>query len=237
MQKKILLVSSKTNICKILETHLKVWNYIVFTVDNTEEKAIKILQEKQPNLIILDTLQSQFSHYKICNSIKKESNIPIIILTSLNNISDQIMGLKFGADYFITKPFSPKELRARIKTVLKQVNKVNHTTKKCLLYIDNLIIDTNKRQIFKNKERIHLTKIEFDIVELLIINAGKKLSRVHILNRVWGYKPLNYMDARIVDVHISRLRSKIENDPNKPNLILTARGTGYMFQYFQKIKF
>ena len=139
MQKKILLVSSENNICKILENHLEVWNYIVFTVDNTEEKAIKILQEKQPNLIILDTLQSQFSHYKICNSIKKESNIPIIILTSLNNISDQIMGLKFGADYFITKPFSPKELRARIKTVLKHVNKVNHTTKRCLLYIDNLI--------------------------------------------------------------------------------------------------
>ena len=80
MQKKILLVSSDTNICKILETHLKIWNYIVFTADNTEEEAIKILQEKQPNLIILDTLQSQFGHYKICNSIKKESNIPIIIL-------------------------------------------------------------------------------------------------------------------------------------------------------------
>ena len=93
------------------------------------------------------------------------------------------------------------------------------------------------RPCFVTLAKQYLTKIEFDLVELLIINAGKKLSRVHILNRVWGYKPLNYMDARIVDVHISRLRSKIENDPNKPNLILTARGTGYMFQYFQKIKF
>jgi OmpR family response regulator RpaB len=98
------------------------------------------------------------------------------------------------------------------------------------------VIDTNKRHILRNKKEIQLTRIEFNLIELLVANAGEKLSRTYILNSIWGYKPLNYMDTRIVDVHISKLRSKIEKDPRRPNLILTVRGTGYILQYFQNIK-
>ena len=133
------------------------------------------------------------------------------------------------------KPFSPNELEARIRSVLRRTNQKNQIVNKQLLYIGNLIIDSHKKQILKNKKKIHLTETEFRLLETLIENPGKKLSRTYLLNRIWGYTPLRYLDIRIVDVHISRLRAKFENDPNNPDLILTARGIGYMFHDFPNV--
>nr|YP_010930372.1 ompR [Ochrosphaera neapolitana]WKK50100.1 ompR [Ochrosphaera neapolitana] len=173
--------------------------------------------------------------YEVCGELRKESNVPIIMLTALGNISDRIMGLEFGADDYIIKPFSPKELEARIRAVLRRTaitvenGKLNS---KKQIQIKNLLIDLHKRQIFLKGRQIHLTGLEFNLLELLLDNAGYLLSRTYILSIIWGYIPERYVDTRVVDVHISKLRSKLEDDPSNPALILTVRGNGYMFQTF-----
>jgi len=159
------------------------------------------------------------------------------MLTALGDISDRVMGLELGADDYVMKPFSPKELEARIRAVLRRTNlkqsDLNLSLNQNVLQFGTLLIDTNKRQVFKRKKRIKLTEMEFSLLELLVTKAGERLSRSTILDRVWGYTPERYLDTRVVDVHISRLRSKLEEDPSNPDLIITARGTGYMFQRYQ----
>ena len=166
-----------------------------------------------------------------------ESSVPIIMLTALGDISDRVMGLELGADDYVMKPFSPKELEARVRAVLRRLESTasitNHNTNQNILQIGALAIDTNKRQVFKGTERVKLTGMEFNLLELLVMKAGERLSRSMILDRVWGYTPERYLDTRVVDVHISRLRSKLEEDPSNPDLIITARGTGYMFQRYE----
>jgi OmpR family response regulator RpaB len=153
------------------------------------------------------------------------------MLTARGDISDRVMGLEFGADDYVIKPFYPKELEARVRSLLRRSEKTsNYSSNKYLFQIGNLTINTQKQQVFRDNARVRLTGIEFSLLELLITNAGERLSRAYILDTVWGYTPERYLDTRVVDVHISRLRSKLEIDPGKPDLILTARGTGYMFQ-------
>ena len=169
--------------------------------------------------------------YTVCSELRKKSNVPIIMLTARGDISDRVMGLEFGADDYVIKPFYPKELEARVRSLLRRSEKTsNYSSNKYLFQIGNLTINTQKQQVFRDNARVRLTGIEFSLLELLITNAGERLSRAYILDTVWGYTPERYLDTRVVDVHISRLRSKLEIDPGKPDLILTARGTGYMFQ-------
>ena len=157
------------------------------------------------------------------------------MLTALGGISDRVTGLELGADDYVIKPFSPKELEARIRSVLRRTQKpVTQKANSEIFYMGNLKIDTLKRQVFKSNRRIKLTGTEFNLLELLINRAGERLTRTLILDKIWGYIPERYVDTRLVDVHISRLRSKLEEDPSNPELILTARGTGYMFQKIPK---
>ena len=196
-----------------------------------------MFKKESPNLVILDIMLPKIDGYEVCSEIRKKSQVPIIMLTALGDISDRVMGLELGADDYVMKPFSPKELEARIRSVLRRTDSSNIVTEKrtneSRLQIGTLVIDTNKRQVFKGKERIKLTGMEFNLLELLVTKAGERLSRSMILDRVWGYTPERYLDTRVVDVHISRLRSKLEEDPSNPDLIITARGTGYMFQRYQ----
>ena len=149
---------------------------------------------------------------------------------------NRVMGLELGADDYVIKPFSPKNskpvLDLSYNTQANNVRTQNNTNQN-ILQIGTLSIDTNKRQVFKGKKRIKLTGMEFNLLELLVTKAGERLSRSTILDHVWGYTPERYLDTRVVDVHISRLRSKLEEDPSNPDLIITARGTGYMFQQSQ----
>nr|WKK50210.1 Ycf27 [Ochrosphaera neapolitana] len=173
--------------------------------------------------------------YEVCCELRKTSNVPIIILTALGDISDRVMGLEFGADDYIIKPFSPKELEARIRAVLRRTKTNTEPEKlgpKKKIQIKNLLIDLNKRQVFKKGKPVHLTGLEFNLMEFLIDHMGNPLPRTHILNTVWGYIPERYVDTRVVDVYISKLRSKLEDNASKPDLILTVRGNGYMFQTF-----
>nr|YP_009739034.1 regulatory component of sensory transduction system [Palmaria decipiens]QIC19473.1 regulatory component of sensory transduction system [Palmaria decipiens] len=176
--------------------------------------------------------------YGVCQELRKESDVPIIMLTALGDVSDRITGLELGADDYVVKPFSPKELEARIRSVLRRVDKITISPgipSSGVIHIGFLKIDTNKRQVYKNNERVRLTGMEFSLLELLVSRAGDPFSRASILQDVWGYTPERHVDTRVVDVHISRLRAKLEDDPSNPDLILTARGTGYLFQRITEV--
>jgi OmpR family response regulator RpaB len=231
---KILVADDEINIRRILETRLSIRGYKVFLAADGEE-AITMFKKERPNLVILDLMLPKIDGYGVCRELRKESKVPIIMLTALGGISDRVTGLELGADDYVIKPFSPKELEARIRSVLRRTQKpVTQKVNSEIFYMGNLKIDTLKRQVFKSNRRIKLTGTEFNLLELLINRAGERLTRTLILDKIWGYIPERYVDTRLVDVHISRLRSKLEEDPSNPDLILTARGTGYMFQKIPK---
>ena len=231
---KILVADDEINIRRILETRLSIRGYKVFLAADGEE-AITMFKKERPNLVILDLMLPKIDGYGVCRELRKESKVPIIMLTALGGISDRVTGLELGADDYVIKPFSQKELEARIRSVLRRTQKpVTQKANSEIFYMGNLKIDTLKRQVFKSNRRIKLTGTEFNLLELLINRAGERLTRTLILDKIWGYIPERYVDTRLVDVHISRLISKLEEDPSNPDLILTARGTGYMFQKIPK---
>nr|YP_009399411.1 putative transcriptional regulator OmpR [Kapraunia schneideri]ARW69017.1 putative transcriptional regulator OmpR [Kapraunia schneideri] len=231
-KEKILVVDDEISIRRILETRLSMIGYEVVSASDGEE-ALQIFRKEYPTLVVLDVMMPKLDGYGVCQEIRKESDVPIIILTALGDVSDRITGLELGADDYIVKPFSPKELEARIRSVLRRIEKININSSipsSGVINIGFLKIDTNKRQVYKNHERVRLTGMEFSLLELLISKAGEAFSRASILQEVWGYTPERHVDTRVVDVHVSRLRAKLEDDPSNPDLILTARGTGYLFQ-------
>lgn len=232
VKEKILIVDDETSIRRILETRLSMIGYDVISASDGEE-ALYVFRKEYPTLVVLDVMMPKLDGYGVCQELRKESDVPIIILTALGDVSDRITGLELGADDYIVKPFSPKELEARIRSVLRRIDKITINSSipnSGIINIGFLTIDTNKRQVYKNHERVRLTGMEFSLLELLISRAGEAFSRSSILQEVWGYTPERHVDTRVVDVHISRLRAKLEDDPGNPDLILTARGTGYMFQ-------
>lgn len=231
-KEKILIVDDETSIRRILETRLSLIGYNVVSASDGEE-ALSTFRRENPNLVVLDVMMPKLDGYGVCQELRKESDIPIIMLTALGDISDRITGLELGADDYVVKPFSPKELEARIKSVLRRVDKItinSNISTSGIINVGFLKVDTNKKQAYKNNARVRLTGMEFSLLELLVSRAGAPFSRASILQEVWGYTPERHVDTRVVDVHISRLRAKLEDDPSNPDLILTARGTGYLFQ-------
>lgn len=230
-KEKILVVDDEASIRRILETRLSMIGYDVVTAADGEE-ALAVFRKTQPDLVVLDVMMPKLDGYGVCQELRKESDIPIIMLTALGDVADRITGLELGADDYVVKPFSPKELEARIRSVLRRVDKSNNAgiPSSGVICINSLKIDTNKRQVYKGDQRIRLTGMEFSLLELLVSRSGEPFSRAEILQEVWGYTPERHVDTRVVDVHISRLRAKLEDDPSNPELILTARGTGYLFQ-------
>ncbi len=231
-KEKILIVDDEASIRRILDTRLSMIGYIVITACDGEE-ALSLFRRESPNLVILDIMMPKLDGYGVCQEIRKTSDIPIIMLTALGDVADRITGLELGADDYVIKPFSPKELEARIRSVLRRTEKIQLTStgnNSGIVQFNFLKIDFNRRQVYKADERIRLTGMEFSLLELLISKSGQAFSRGEILQEVWGYTPERHVDTRVVDVHISRLRAKLEMDPSNPDLILTARGTGYLFQ-------
>lgn len=235
-KEKILVVDDEASIRRILETRLSMIGYDVVTAADGEE-AITTFNENNPDLVVLDVMMPKLDGYGVCQELRKESDIPIIMLTALGDVADRITGLELGADDYVVKPFSPKELEARIRSVLRRVDKegLSGIPSSGVIQIGSIRIDTNRRQVYKGDERIRLTGMEFSLLELMVGRSGEAFSRSEILQEVWGYTPERHVDTRVVDVHISRLRAKLEDDPSNPELILTARGTGYMFQRVTEI--
>lgn len=237
-KEKILVVDDEVSIRRILETRLSMIGYTVVTAADGDE-ALAVYKKELPNLIILDIMMPKLDGYGVCQEIRKDSDIPIIMLTALGDVADRITGLELGADDYVVKPFSPKELEARIKAILRRVDKMSlHSTSLAsgIISMGGIKIDTNRRQVYKQNEKIRLTGMEFSLLELLMSKSGEAFSRASILQEVWGYTPERHVDTRVVDVHISRLRSKLEEDPSNPDLILTARGTGYLFQKITEVQ-
>ncbi len=233
-KQKILVVDDEASIRRILETRLSMVGYEVITAADGEE-ALEIYHHQLPDLIILDIMMPKLDGYGVCQALRKETDVPIIMLTALADVADRITGLELGADDYMVKPFSPKELESRIRCILRRAKKSNSATipTSGVLQIDGLCIDTNKRQVYKDNEKIPLTHMEFSLLELLVGRPGEPISRREILEKVWGYTPDSHVDTRVVDVHMSRLRHKLQEDPSQPELIHTVRGAGYAFQQIE----
>ena len=230
---KVLIADDEENIRRVLETRLKLHGYAVAGADNGA-KAMELFHAFQPDLAVLDVMMPELDGFAVTEQIRAQSDIPIILLTALSDVANRITGLQLGADDYMVKPFSPKELEARIRSVLRRINNASgHSAgspgQGGVVHVGELSIDFNRRAVFRNDTRVRLTGMEFSMLELLVRRSGEAISRLELLEAVWGYKPERASDSRVVDVHVSRLRSKLEDDADQPSLILTARGTGYMF--------
>jgi two-component system, OmpR family, response regulator RpaB len=234
-KKKILIADDEAMIRRILSTRLTMVGYdVVLAIDGAE--ALEMSKKEAPDLIVLDVMMPKLNGLEVCEELRKYSDVPIIMLTALSDVADRIAGLQMGADDYLPKPFSPRELEERINAILRRMD--GSATFRSLveravpgvIQAGPLRLETYKRQVFLKGERIQLTGMEFDLLELLASNAGKTVSRSDILQKVWGYSPRHYADMRVVDVHVSRLRSKIGDNPKSPEYIHTDWGTGYFFQ-------
>lgn len=232
-KEKVLVVDDEASIRRILETRFKMLGYETVTASDGED-ALNVFNKFQPDLVVLDIMMPKLDGYGVTKEIRKSFDTPIIILTALGDVAERITGLELGADDYVVKPFSPKELEARVKSILRRTTNKNGAPSSReasnVIVIGSIKIDANKRQVFRKNERVRLTGMEFSLLELLVSNSGRPFSRGEILQHVWAYPPDHRIDTRVVDVHISRLRAKLENDISNPELILTARGVGYMFQ-------
>ncbi|MGF1512899.1 MAG: response regulator transcription factor RpaB [Elainellaceae cyanobacterium] len=227
---KILVVDDEAAIRQILSTRLSMGGYDVVAAANGQE-ALQLFSQETLDLVVLDVMMPKIDGLTVCREIRKTSDIPIIMLTALGEIADRIVGLEMGADDYISKPFSPKELEARIKAILRRTEQGSATSDPTVgvIQVGSLQVDVNKRQVYVNGARIRLTGIEFDLLQLLVSRSGESIPRADILNEIWGYTPSRHSDLRVVDVHVSRLRSKLEDDPGNPEYIHTDRGRGYFF--------
>lgn len=224
---KILVVDDEENIAELISYNLTSNGYKVIIANNGND-AVKLAVEEKPNLILLDLMIPGKDGYDVCKDIRSNSeirNTPIIMLTAKSEEFDKILGLELGADDYITKPFSVRELLARVKAVLRRFS-ISEPENNILVF-GNLTADFDKREILVNDKKLDLTLKEFELLEILIRNKGKILTRDTLLDKIWGYEYIG--ETRTVDVHIRYLRKKIELDDKNPKLIETIRGVGYRF--------
>ena len=224
---KILVVDDEENIAELISYNLTSNGYKVIIANNGND-AVKLAVEEKPNLILLDLMIPGKDGYDVCKDIRSNSevrNTPIIMLTAKSEELDKILGLELGADDYITKPFSVRELLARVKAVLRRFS-ISEPENNILVF-GNLTADFDKREILVNDKKLDLTLKEFELLEILIRNKGKILTRDTLLDKIWGYEYIG--ETRTVDVHIRYLRKKIEEDDKNPKCIETIRGVGYRF--------
>lgn len=201
-----------------------------YTVTAASDGAtgLKIVQTQHPDLVILDIMLPVMDGWEVCKAIRQTSVVPILMLTALNDEVDRILGLELGADDYLTKPFSTRELLARIKALLRRVEfDTAHMNRKQIVVIDDLKIDLDGRQVYKGEQLLNLRYKEFELLSLLVSKAGEVVTRAEIFDKVWGTDWLG--DMRTLDVHIRWLREKLEVDPGHPRYIQTVRSIGYRF--------
>lgn len=224
---KILVVDDEEHIVELIKYNLLSSGYDVITCNNGID-AVNLAMNERPNLILLDLMIPGKDGYDVCKDIRSKSDIKntsIIMLTAKSEEFDKILGLELGADDYITKPFSVRELLARVKAVLRRINiKEEHND---IVVFGELSANFEKREIRIKDNKIDLTLKEFELLEMLIKNRGKILRREMLLDKIWGYEYIG--ETRTVDVHIRYLRKKIEDDDKNPKFIETIRGVGYRF--------
>ncbi|WP_026895205.1 winged helix-turn-helix domain-containing protein [Clostridiisalibacter paucivorans] len=223
---RILVVDDEEHIVELIKFNLEKNGYKVLVAYDGEE-ALKKAEKEIPNLIVLDLMLPVIDGIDVCKKLKmseKTLDIPIIMLTAKGEETDKILGLEMGADDYITKPFSVRELVARIKAVLRR-SKDSSNKKQEVIKIDDIEINIEKHEVIRDDEKLELTLKEFELLRILSENRGKVLSRNFLLDEVWGYD--YYGETRTVDVHIRHLRKKLKDDNKNTKYIETVRGIGY----------
>ena len=195
-------------------------------------EALKMAKEKEYDIVLLDVMLPEMDGMEVCQAIREFSEMPIIMLTAKGTDMDKILGLEYGADDYITKPFNILEVKARIKAIIRRNSKKSKAAQKNerIIEVSDLKLDLDSRRVFEKDKELNLTAKEFDILELLTQNPDKVYSREKLLNIVWGNKLHEAGDVRTVDVHVRRLREKIEPNPSEPKYIHTKWGVGYYFK-------
>lgn len=225
--KKILIIDDESDLIELVAYNLKKEGFSVCSAQNGME-ALKLIQKELPSLIILDLMLPGIQGFEICKRLKNSSatsKIPIIMLTARAEEMDKVLGLELGADDYITKPFSPRELVARVKAVLRRIDTA--ATETPVIQIGDLQIDVEKYQVLFKGQPLNLSATDFKLLKFLAMNRGRVYSRDQLLQAVWGDEV--FVEPRTVDVHITRLRSQIEENPAAPRYIKTVRGIGYKF--------
>lgn len=220
MAPKILVVDDDPAINEMLTIVLEAEGFQTSSVTDGAE-AVQTFRSFGPDLILLDLMLPGMNGIDICREIRKESAVPIVMLTAKTDTVDVVLGLESGADDYITKPFKPKELVARIRARLRRTDE----TPADVLEVGDLTVDVPQHTVTRDSQEIQLTPLEFDLLVEMARKPNQVHSREELLESVWGYR--NASDTRLVNVHVQRLRSKIEHDPENPEIILTVRGVGY----------
>ncbi|AOT72786.1 response regulator transcription factor [Geosporobacter ferrireducens] len=227
MTYKILIVDDEPILLKGLKYSLEQESYQIETAEDGKE-ALKKATEDIFDLIILDLMLPEIDGLEVCKKIREQSMVPIIMLTAKGEDTSKILGLEYGADDYLTKPFNILELKARIKAIFRRVQNTEHVSPTSVIKIEDFTINTLGRKVIFRNEEINLTAKEFDLLLLLTSNPGKIYSREELLEIIWGYE--YFGDLRTVDVHVRRLREKIEKNSSQPEYILTKWGVGYYFR-------
>lgn len=239
---KILVVEDEPALLETLEYNLTRQGYVVFTADDGR-KALQVARTERPDLIILDLMLPALDGIEVCRILRQEMIVPVLMLTARTDEIDRVVGLEVGADDYMTKPFSMRELMARVKALLRRVRLIREemasksaepsagllsTPPNQMLVFGDLVIDLSRREVLRSQQSLRLKPKEFDLLVFLARHRGIVLSRDLILERVWGWDYAG--GTRTVDVHVRWLREKIEPDPARPERIVTVRGVGYRFE-------
>ena len=226
MEKTILIVEDDAGIRVVVEDTLKSQGYHVVSADNGR-KGLELVEETKPDLIILDVMLPMMDGFEICKRLRNAGiTSPIMMLTVKDEEVDKVLGLELGADDYVTKPFSLKELSARVKALLRRVD--DYQDDVSFFRFGNVELDFHKYESRKDGRDLGLTPLELKILELMITSKGKVISRDEFLDHIWGVENLN-VSHRTVDSHIAHIRKKIEEDPSRPQFILSVHSIGYKF--------
>ncbi len=227
---KIVVVEDEPDIRKLIQYNLTQERYLVVEAEDGEQ-ALKLVQRDTPNLIILDLMLPGLSGLELCKILRERpdtARVPILMLTAKAGEADKVVGLEMGADDYLSKPFSPLEMVARVRAILRRTNSSAAVAETAPSYHKGTLkIDYRTYEVFARGQKIRLTLKEFELLRFLVQNSNRVLSRDQLLDRVWGGE--TFVTPRTVDVHIRRLRKAVEEDDRKPRLILTLRGVGYKF--------
>ena len=223
-QYSVLIVDDDIKLVKLLQTYFDKDGFITYFVNDGLD-ALTAVREKKPDIVVLDLMLPGLDGWDVCRRIRRDSDVPIIMLTARDEESDRLVGQEIGADDYVTKPFSPKEVVARAKVILRRTHK--EMARYEPMKVGNLVIDLERHQVTQDAQPVELTPTEFKLLELLVANTGRVFSRLQIVEQTQGYSFEGY--ERTIDAHIKNLRRKIEVTPKTPKYIQTVYGIGYKF--------
>lgn len=224
-QNAVLIVDDDIKIAKLLQTYFEAENFMIYLAHDGYQ-ALNLAREKNPSIIVLDVMLPGLNGWEVCRQVRRNSNIPILMLTAREEEADRLIGLEIGADDYVTKPFSPREVVARVKAILRRTEQGAAKPPE-LVRAGSIVVDTMRYAVSKAGSPVDVTPTEFKILELLATNPGRVFTRLQIVEQVQGYAFEGY--ERTIDAHIKNLRRKLEENPKDPRFIQTVYGVGYRF--------